>query len=75
MTLAVLAGSINPLGEELNDSRFEVVHRACNLYAPGGFEIPQHRAPLPKVGDSHNNVLSGYGVYERVVLGGALPVY
>ena len=34
------AGSINPLGEELNDSRFEVVHRTCNLYAAGGFEIP-----------------------------------
>jgi len=35
-----LPGSINRLGEELNDSRFEVVHRACNLYGTGGFEIP-----------------------------------
>ena len=46
VTLAARAGSINPLGEELNDSRFEVVHRACNLDAAGGFEIPKHRAPL-----------------------------
>ena len=29
-----------PLRKELNDSRFEVVHRACNLYTAGGFEIP-----------------------------------
>jgi hypothetical protein len=40
VTFAALAGSIDPLGEELNDSGFEVVHRACNLYAAGGFEIP-----------------------------------
>jgi hypothetical protein len=26
-----------PLREELNDSRFEVVHRSCNLYAAAGF--------------------------------------
>jgi hypothetical protein len=25
------------LRQELNDSRFEVVHRACNLYAAAGF--------------------------------------
>ena len=41
-----------PLREELNGSRFEVVHRACNLYAAGGFEVPKHRAPLANVGDS-----------------------
>ena len=40
VTFDALAGSINRLGEELNDSRFEVVHRACNLYGTGGFEIP-----------------------------------
>ena len=26
-----------PLREELNDSRFEVVHRACNFYTAAGF--------------------------------------
>ena len=39
--------------EELNCPRFEVVHRACNLDAAGGFEFPKHRAPLANVGDSH----------------------
>jgi hypothetical protein len=29
-----------PLREELNSARFEVIHRACNLDAAGGFEIP-----------------------------------
>ncbi len=32
------------LRKELNDSRFEVVHRACNLYTAGGFEIPTPRS-------------------------------
>jgi hypothetical protein len=41
-----------PLREELNDSRFEVVHRAYNLYATAGFEVPKHRALFPNVGDS-----------------------
>lgn len=40
VTFAALAGAIQALGEELNDSRFEVVHRADNLYAACGFEIP-----------------------------------
>ena len=30
----------SPLREELNSARFEVIHRACNLDAAGGFEIP-----------------------------------
>src|SRR5690348_6015341 len=34
-----------PLPEELNDSRFEVVHRARNLDVARGFELPQQRAP------------------------------
>ncbi len=38
--------------EVLNHSRFEVVHRACNLYAAAGFEVPKHRALFPNVGDS-----------------------
>ena len=29
-----------PLHEELNSARFEVIHRACNLDAAAGFEIP-----------------------------------
>lgn len=29
-----------PLREELNSARFEVIHRACNLDAAGGFKIP-----------------------------------
>ena len=41
-----------PLPEELNDSRFEVVHRAYNLYATAGFEVPKHSALFPNVGDS-----------------------
>jgi hypothetical protein len=40
-----------PLREKLNDSGFEVVHRACNLYAAIGFKVPKHRAPFPNVGD------------------------
>src|SRR4029077_2765836 len=61
------------LHEEFNSACFEVIHRACNLDGAGRFEISQHRAPLANVGDSHNNVLSCYSVYECVVLGGALP--
>ena len=41
-----------PLRQELNRSRFEVVHRACNLYATAGFEVSKHRALFPDVGDS-----------------------
>jgi hypothetical protein len=40
------------LRKELNDSRFEVVHRACNLYAAGGFEVPKYRALFPNACDS-----------------------
>ena len=40
------------LGEKFNDSCFEVVHRAYNLYAAAGFEVPKHRAFFPNVGDS-----------------------
>src|SRR5579862_1863805 len=33
-----------PLRDELNDSRFEVVHRTCNLDAACRFELSKHRA-------------------------------
>jgi hypothetical protein len=41
-----------PLREELNGSRFEVVHRASNFYAAHGFKVAKHRALFPNVGDS-----------------------
>ena len=66
-----------PLHEKLNDSRFEVVHRAYNLYAAGGFQVPKHRTLFPNVSDGQGNVLSCHSVYERIVLGRAtcvLPV-
>ena len=40
------------LREKLNGSRFEVVHRAYNLYAAGGFKVPKHWALFPNVRDS-----------------------
>src|SRR5271169_1126896 len=61
------------LREKLNGSRFEVVHRACNLYAAAGFKVPKHRALFPNVDDSQRHVLSCHSVYERVVFGRALP--
>jgi hypothetical protein len=44
--------SLPLLGEELQGSRFKVVHRARNLYAAHGFEVPKHRALFANVSDS-----------------------
>jgi len=40
-----------PLGEELNGTRFEVVHRTCNLDAAPGFKLPKHSTLFPNAGD------------------------
>jgi hypothetical protein len=48
----VTSACIAPLREKLDDSRFEVVHRACNFYAACGFEVSKHRALFANVGDS-----------------------
>jgi hypothetical protein len=46
------SGIEDALLQELNDSCFEVVHRARNLYAAAGFKVPKHRALFSNVGDS-----------------------
>src|SRR5579862_6221173 len=60
-----------PLSEKVDNSRFEVIHRACNLDAAAGFEFPKHRALFSNLGDGQFHVLSRHSVYERIVFGRA----